>query len=90
MQLRHLMRIAEGMSWMQATRALAARVGREFDHDIHALDKHQLAMMAPMALLPAGLPSTLPATTALPLLPREAVRRWWLRCEVEFCCFRAS
>lgn len=74
-QLRDLMPAwsPNGMARVQAPRAAATRLRREIDDRVYALDGHQLAMVSRMTRLPAGLASTLSATTARALLSRKAV-----------------
>ncbi|HLA13449.1 MAG TPA: hypothetical protein VJZ25_00365 [Gemmatimonadaceae bacterium] len=72
-------RIPDGMSRVQAARALATRLRREIHNRTHALDRDQLPMVARMPRLPAGGASTLQATSSLPLSTREAIRGRRLR-----------
>jgi hypothetical protein len=72
-------RIPDGMSRVQAARALATRLRRETHNRIHALDREQLTMVARMARLPAGGASTLQATSSLPRSTRKAIRGRRLR-----------
>jgi hypothetical protein len=66
-------RLADGMARVQATRAVAARLRREIDDRIHPLHGHQGPMVSRMARLPAGVTSTLQATSSLPLSTRETI-----------------
>jgi len=76
-QLRHLMPAgpSDSMARVQAARAVATRLRREIHDCVHPLRGCQFAMASRMARLPAGFPSALRATTPLPLLAREAIRR---------------
>jgi hypothetical protein len=74
-QLRDLMtaRLAERMPGVQASRAMATRLGREVDDHVHALEGHQRPMVSRMARLSTGFAATFPAAAACPLLTRETI-----------------
>jgi hypothetical protein len=72
-------RLADGMSRVQAARAMATRLRREIHNRIPALGRYQLPMAARMAWLPAGAAATFPATPSFPLSTREAIRGRRLR-----------
>ena len=79
--LRHLMatRLAHGMARVQPARTVPAALRHEIHHRVHALDRHQLAMVTGMPRLPTRLASTLPAASALTLATGEAIGGWRFR-----------
>jgi hypothetical protein len=74
-------RIADRVPRVQAPRALATGLRREFHNCVDTLDRHQLPMATRVARLPAGPASALLATPPLPLSTRETFGGRRLRSE---------
>jgi hypothetical protein len=72
-------RLAERMPSVQASRAVAARLGHEVHDGVHALKGHQRPRVTRMPRLSTGFAAALPAAAAHPGLPRETIRGRRLR-----------
>jgi hypothetical protein len=66
-------RVADLVVRVQRLRALTADLGDEIDDRIHTCDRHEGAVVARVAGLPAGLAPTLPAPPACALAARETI-----------------